>query len=185
MQTVEEPHVTFTVSKYSVKCPSPSKSVWTSPLKTDTADGDRASVVVKLSWCEDGRHDVEADLLAKCKDRFGTPRHHYSFCPTDSHGKPISTGRFLPTDKEKPEDFHWAIASDYQVPSHPQRRSLWIHVSKLVGQLLVHAKTPWDLFIALGHGMLGACWLGYRRYSVSCVNRVVADAENRVLAQRH
>ena len=74
-------------------------------------------------------------------------------------GEPIFAARFLPTDQEKPEDFHWAITSDYKVPSNPQRRSLWIHVSKLVGQSLAHAKTPWDLFIAIGHGMLGGCQL--------------------------
>jgi hypothetical protein len=100
---------------------------------------------------------VEADLLAKCEDGFGTPHHHYSLCPTDSRGEPMSTARFLPTKNEKPENFHWAITSDSEVPSHPEYRSLWIHVSKLVGRSLVHAKTPLDLFVAVGHGMLGVC----------------------------
>jgi len=66
----------------------------------------------------------------------------------------MSTARFLPTDWEKPEDSHWAIASDSKAPSH----SLCIHANKLAGRSLVHAKTPWDLFIAVGYGMLGACW---------------------------
>jgi hypothetical protein len=149
-----------------MKSPSPSKLVWSSPLKTKIANGDYSSVVVKHSWCEDKHWDVEADLLTKCKDHFGTPHHHYSFCPTNSQGKPISTARFLPTDEEKLEDFHWAITSNSNIPSYPQNRNLWIHVSKLVGQSLVHAKTPWDLFIALGHGMLGEClpWLQVSQY---------------------
>ena len=141
-----------------MKCPSPSKLVWSSSLKTNTASGEYASVVVKYSWCEDERQKVEADLLSKCRDCFGTPRHYYSFCPTDSRGDPMSTARFLPTEEEKLIDFHWTISPSSQVPSHRQCRSLWIHVSEYVGGSLVHAKTPWDLFVALGHGMLGACW---------------------------
>ena len=73
----------------------------------------------------------------------------------------MSTARFLPAGEEHLEDFHWAVNLTSKVPSHPQRRYLWIHVSKLVGQSLVHAKTPWELYVAIGHAMLGACrlWL--------------------------
>jgi len=70
----------------------------------------------------------------------------------------MSTARFLPAVKEELADFHWAISANSQVLPGPRRRSLWIHVSELVGRSLVHAKTPWDLFIALGHAMLGTCW---------------------------
>jgi len=101
---------------------------------------------------------MEADFLAKSEDGFGSPRHHYSFCPTDSRGKPMSTARFLPTEVEKLEDFRWEITSDSRAPSVPRFRSLWIHVNKPTGRPLVHTKTPWDLFMAIGHGMLGACW---------------------------
>jgi len=66
----------------------------------------------------------------------------------------MSTARFSPADGEKLEDFHWAIASDSKAPSH----SPWTHASRLAGRSLVHAKTPWDLFMAIGHGMLGAYW---------------------------
>jgi len=141
-----------------VKCPPLLKLVWSSPIYTNTTNGDRVSVVVEHSWCEVGRQEMEADILTKSGDGFGGPRHHYSFCPTDSRGRPVSTARFLPVDGEKLEDFHWAIASDSKTPSHPQCRSLWMHVNKLAGRSLVHAKTPWDLFMAVGHGMLGACW---------------------------
>ena len=122
-------------------------------------------MVVKHSWCEDRRRKVEAELLAMCKDDFGTPDHYYSFCPTDTRGAPMSTARFLPANEERPEDFHWAITSSSKVPSHPQHRDLWIHVSKLVGRSLVHAKTPWELHVAIGHAMLGACqlWLQVMR----------------------
>ena len=139
-----------------MRCPSPWRLVWSSPLETDTTNRDNAHVVVKYSWCEDKRQKVEADLLAKCKDDFGTPDHHYSFCPTDTRGAPTSTARFLPTEEEGLKDFHWAITPTSKVPSHPQRRYLWIHVSKLVGRSLVRAKTPWELYIAIGHAMLGA-----------------------------
>jgi hypothetical protein len=112
-------------------------------------------MVVKHSWCEDERHNVEADLLVQCKSEFGTPNHHYSFCPTDAQGNPMSTSRFLPTINEVLKDFHWAITPTSELPSHPQRRHLWIHVSKLVGRSLVHAKTPWELYVAIGDAMLG------------------------------
>ena len=140
-----------------MKRPSQSTATWSLPLDTGTANGGHAYVVVKHSWCEDRRQQVEADLLAECKDDFGTPSHHYSFCPTDARGEPMSTARFLPTDNEQPRDFHWAITTSSQVPSRPLHRCLWIHVSKLVGRSLVHAKTPWELYIAVGHGMLGGC----------------------------
>ena len=115
-------------------------------------------VAVKHPWCEDKRQ-VEADLRASCNDDLGTPNHHYSFCPTDAQGKPIFTARFLPANHERLEGFHWAITAASKVPSHPQRRHLWIHVSKLVGRSQVHAETPWALCVAIGHGMLGACRL--------------------------
>ena len=136
-----------------MKCPSSSKLVWSSPLDTNTANGDRASVVVKHFWYEDGRQEAEGDFLAKPKDSFGGPRHHYPFCPADSCERPVSNARFLPIDGEKPENFHWAIASDSKAPSH----SPWIHASRLAGRSLAHARTPWDLLMAIGHGMLGAC----------------------------
>ena len=71
----------------------------------------------------------------------------------------MSTARFLLADNEQPMDFHRAITPTSQVPSNPQRRRLWIYVGKLVGESLVHAKTPWELFVANGHAMLGACQL--------------------------
>ena len=142
-----------------MRCPSSSTLVWSSALETDAANGGHSHVVVKHSWCEGGLQEAEADLLAKCKDDFDTPNHHYSFCPTDTRGASMSTARFLPTDEERLEDFHWAITSVFEVPSHPQCRYLRVHVSKLVGQSLVHAKTPWELCLAIGHAMLGACQL--------------------------
>ena len=142
-----------------MRCPSSSRLVWSSALETDASNGDHAQVVVKHSWYEGGRQEVEADLLARCKDDFGTPKHHYSFCPTDTRGASMSTTRFLPTDEEQLKDFHWAVTTAFKVPSCPQRRFLWIHVSKLRGRSLVHAKTPWELCLAIGHAMLGACQL--------------------------
>lgn len=136
-----------------MKSPSSWDEVWSSPLDTNS---DHARVVVKHSWCEHKHHEVEAELLVKCRNDFSTPNHCYSFCPKDTRGERTSTARFLPTDDERLKDFHWAITQSSQVPSRPQRRLLWIHVSKLAGQSLVHAKTPWGLCLALGHGMLGA-----------------------------
>ena len=142
-----------------MRSPSSPEFIWSSALETDDSNGDYVHVVVKYSWCEARRHKVEADFFTKCKNDFGTPEHHYSFRPTDTRGAPMSTARFLPADEERLEDFHWPITSASKVPSHSQRRYLWIHVSKLVGRSLVHAKTPWELSIAIGHSMLGACRL--------------------------
>ena len=168
-----------------MKCPSQSTVIWSLPLDIGTANGGHAHVVVKHSWCEDRRQQVEADLLAKCKDDFSTPGHHYSLCPTDARGGPMSTARFLPADNGQPRDFHWAIATSSQVPSCPLYRRLWIHVSKLVGRSLVHAKTPWELYVAVGHGMLGVCQLRSRAsQSLTRASRMVVDAEKGVLAQR-
>lgn len=111
-------------------------------------------MLVKYAWYEDERQEVQADLLFKCTNSFGTPRYCYSFCPTDSRGKPMSTARFLPTDGENLSDFHWPVISS-RVPSSSQCRFMWFHVSKAAGKLLVHAKTPWELYLAIGHAMLG------------------------------
>jgi len=67
----------------------------------------------------------------------------------------MPTARSSPADGEKPEDFCWATASGSKIPSHG---SPWTHTSRLAGRSLVHAKTPWDLFVAIGDGMLGAYW---------------------------
>ncbi|KAF9645822.1 hypothetical protein BDM02DRAFT_399433 [Thelephora ganbajun] len=150
---------------YSVQRPSISTLLWSSDLEPDTGKNDRAYAAVKHSWCEEKRQKVEADLLTKCKDDFGTPNHHRSFCPTDAKRGPISTARFLPVEGEPLEEFHWKTRNDSQAPSHPQSRTLWIHVSNLVGRSLVHSRTPWDLHIAIGHGMLGS-----REHNSLCSN---------------
>lgn len=68
----------------------------------------------------------------------------------------MSTARFLPADGEKLEDFYWAFSPDhYKAPPNSQCRFMWFHVSKAAGQSLIHAKTPWELCVALGHAMLG------------------------------
>jgi len=90
----------------------------------------------------------------------------------------MSTARFLPGGDEKLKDFHWAITDNFKVPSRPERRVLWIHVSKLVGRSLVHAGTPWDMFIALGHGMLGWLWMlrkGFLQRDISIGNVLRLD----------
>ena len=139
--------------------PSLSTLVWSSNLDPDSSNGDHVYVAVKESWCKEGYGELEADLLSRCKDNFGTPGNHYSFRPTDSCGKPVSTARFLPTAKEQLKDCHWQITSIPRVPSNPPCRDLWVHVNKRIGRSLVHAKTPWQLCVAIGHGMLGTCLL--------------------------
>ena len=55
-----------------------------------------------------------------------------------------------------------------------------------VGRSLVHAKTPWELYVAVGHGMLGVLAIdGYEFHSALHADRVVVDAEKWVLAQRY
>ena len=67
----------------------------------------------------------------------------------------MSTARSSPTDEEQLGGFNQAITPDSE-PSLPS--SAPTHVSKLVGRSLVHAKTPLELYLAIGHAMLGACW---------------------------
>ncbi|KAF9643513.1 hypothetical protein BDM02DRAFT_3104306, partial [Thelephora ganbajun] len=134
--------------------------------------------VVKHSWYEEKRHKVEAELLTKCKGDFRTPNHYYSFCPIDPRGGPVSTARFLSVEGELLEEFQWKIRNDSQVPSHPQSRTLWIRVTKLVGRSLVHPKTPWDLHIVVRHGMPG--WLsrllkGFLHRDISIGNVLMLD----------
>ena len=159
--TSEERDVTISSGpprRTSVTRPKFSTCVWSSNLDSSSENGLPAHVVVKHSWCEVSRRGVEAELLNKCKSGFGTPDHCYSFCPKDSRGQPMSTARFLPDDDEEPENFHWGIGdSTPRDPHHSQHRRLWVHVSRRIGRSLVHAKTPWDLCLAVGSGMLGAC----------------------------
>jgi hypothetical protein len=140
-----------------VKCPSVSESIWSSSLNTDIADGNCASVLVNYGWYEEERQKIRSDLLVKCANKFGTPRHHYSFCPADSRGNPMSTARFLPADGENLSDYYWAVLPYSKVPPNPQCRTMWFHVSQAADQL-VYAKTPWELHLGLGHAILG----GYR-----------------------
>lgn len=141
----------------SLKCPSVSAFVWFSAPDTGHTADDHAHTVVKYLWCGERLQGVGVDILTE--NNFGMPEHHYSLCPSDPRGNPVSTARFLPTNDELPTNFHWKITATSQVPSNLQRRQLWIHVSKPAGRPLIHAKTPWDLYVAVGHGMLGAHWL--------------------------
>lgn len=157
---IEESHTIPSPRQYltPVKCPSVSESIWSSSLNTNTADGDCTSVLVKYAWHEAERQKIRNELLVKCASSFGTTHHHYSFCPADSRGKPMSTARFLPTDGENLRDFHWSVIDRSKVPSDSRCRFMWFHVNQAAGRSLVHAKTPWELHLAVGHAMLG----GYR-----------------------
>lgn len=54
------------------------------------------------------------------------------------------------------------LSAKYPRPPAPEYRSLMMHVTSDVGDSLVTAKTPWDLFEALGHAMLGtSAFLNY------------------------
>jgi len=68
----------------------------------------------------------------------------------------MSTMGSLLTGSEQLRDFHRAITPAPQIPSRPPNRRMRIHGNNLVGQSLIYAKTPWELCIAIGHGMLGA-----------------------------
>lgn len=117
-------------------------------------------MVVKPSWCEDRRHEVEVDLLVKCEDDFGIPRHHHLFCPTDAQGRPMSTARFLPADDEELKDSHWAITTGPQVPSHGN--SMY--------------PSGMQCSVRVGYG--------YKCHDSLHANRVVDNAEKGILAKR-
>ena len=130
-------------------------------------DKECPEAVIKCSWPTDNGNGVEAKLLERCSGQFGTPMHLYSFQACHRSGRPLSNRLFLPSKDENFEDVHWKlfVHGNTLAPS-PEYRSLWVHVSALIGKSLVSAKTPWALFLSLAHAMLGttgliSAWLNY------------------------
>lgn len=124
-------------------------------------DSNLANLVLESSWFWDNKADIETHLPQSFHGQFGTPPYHYSLSACYEN-QPITNHLFLPEDDNASNVNYFKLSAKYPRPPAPEYRSLMMHVTSDVGDSLVTAKTPWDLFEALGHAMLGtSAFLNY------------------------
>lgn len=142
-------------------------------------------LVLKSTWSKDDGQNIESQLLQSCTGQFGSPTHYYSFSACQKN-QPITNHLFLPENGNEAKDYHFKLLLK-KVPS-PEYRSLQIHVTSYAGHSLVTAKTPWDLFVALGHAMLGTSTFSHQKIGNTdsrCKFRLVDNVSNGLPSQGH
>ncbi|KAJ8454650.1 hypothetical protein ONZ45_g19220 [Pleurotus djamor] len=158
-ETPQSPIAIFTERRRNVKfIRTHQEMLFREPLKSPPV-GQRADAVVKISWPIDDTRSVEADAC------FATRQ-------------PISNRLFLPSGSADLRDFHWSLFATPDSPPCPEYRSLWVHVSSLVGKSLSRVDHPKDLFYSIAHAMLG--WLsilqhGFLHRDISIGNVLTID----------
>lgn len=131
---------------------------WTKPKKFTAGKGslkEGDDVILKSSWQVDSRKKIEGDMYSAANGSFGTPSVLCSYEGVHPNGEPISNRLFLPT-KEEIADVHWKIFEpEAEAPTVAEARSLCYTIFTTIGQSLIHAKSSYDLCMALVHAMLG------------------------------
>lgn len=151
----------------------------------DNEESDPMTLVLKSAWLRDDTVNIETRVLQTCSGQFGTPTHYHSYlaCHKD---RPITNHLFLPEDRKEAKEYNFKLLHK-KVP-FPEYRSLRMHTTSYVGDLLTTAKTPWDLFLALGHAMLGT-FMSLNHKSRNRISgrlfRLVVDVSNGFSAQGH
>lgn len=129
-------------------------SIFTSPKNPKTELRDGQGIILKPSWKLDSCKHVESEMYHAADGLFGTPTVLCSYEGTHPTGEPISNRLFLPTSFEI-KSAHWGVLAPYDSKLNAESRTLCYTLSTATGISLVHAKSSYELCIAVVHSMLG------------------------------
>ncbi|KAJ3806094.1 hypothetical protein F5876DRAFT_69232 [Lentinula aff. lateritia] len=115
--------------------------------------------VLKVSWPQAAKRNLEARMFSACTGNFGSPDHIMSFEACYEDGNPVSNSIFLPSANDNLEDVFWNLhgAKPPLVYPKPDFRSLCFSLTRDEGETLENCTSAFELMECLLHSMLG--WL--------------------------
>ena len=106
---------------------------------------DSRGVVLKFSWPDSEKRQIEAEMYNGCNGQFGVPEHLVSFEACRSDGATLSKSIFLPAKIPGTQfsSYRWyPIPSQSKVdPSPPDYRALSVTVVADEGKSLYHCES--------------------------------------------
>ena len=129
------------------------------PNKSIVPSNHPNGVVLKFSWPNSEKRQIEAEMYNTCGGRFGVSEHLVSFEACRSDGVAFSNSIFLPPKIPDVQfsSYRWyPLAMQLKAdPSPPDYRALWLTVLAEEGKSLDHCESAWDLAVCLLHAHLG------------------------------
>lgn len=125
-------------------------SIFTLPKNPKLELRDRQDIVLKRSWKLDSCKHTEREMYYAAD----TPTVLCSYKGIHPTGEPISNRLFLPTSFEI-KLAHWGVLAPYDSKLNTESHTLCYTLSTIAGTSLVHAKSSYELCIAVVHSMLG------------------------------
>ncbi|KAJ3849117.1 hypothetical protein EV368DRAFT_47967 [Lentinula lateritia] len=118
---------------------------------------DRA--VLKVSWPQAAKRNLEARMFSACTGDFGSPDHIMSFEACYEDGSPVSNSIFLSSANDNLENVFWNLHGAKPPLVYPKTdfRSLSFGLTRDEGETLENCTSAFELMECLLHSMLG--WL--------------------------
>ncbi|KAJ3805956.1 hypothetical protein F5876DRAFT_81210 [Lentinula aff. lateritia] len=115
--------------------------------------------VLKGSWPQVAKRNLEARMFGACTGDFGSPDHIMSFEACYADGSPVSNSIFLPSANDSLENVFWNLHSAKPPPVYPKPdfRSLCFSLTRDESETLENCTSAFELMECLLHSMLG--WL--------------------------
>jgi hypothetical protein len=151
---------------------------FTTSINSNTArDSD---IIRKFAWIDKFHASVESQMFRNCKGKFGVMTHYHSSVVHHKEHLPITNHLFLGSAE------FWPIFLDDPKGGAPDLRLLVQHLSQFAGDSLLHVEQPKQLFVAIGHAMIGAQFLlTWGTYMSHMQYRLSPSHRRRVSASRH
>ncbi|KAJ3888429.1 hypothetical protein GG344DRAFT_67980 [Lentinula edodes] len=115
--------------------------------------------VLKVSWPQAAKRNLEARMFSACTGDFGSPDHIISFEACHEDGSPVSNSIFLPSANDNLENVFWNLHGAKPPPVYPKPdfRSLCFSLTRDEGETLENCTSAFELMECLLHSILG--WL--------------------------
>jgi hypothetical protein len=135
---------------------------FTIPINSDNAHD--SDIVRKFAWLDKSHAFVENEMFQNCRGKFGVMSLYYS---SVVHQKEsllatnhlfLGSAKFWPIFQDDPKGLGGTPRADF--------RLLVQHLSQFAGDSLLAVEEPKQLFIAIGHAMIGAQFLFHYQLGV-------------------
>ncbi|KAJ3808668.1 hypothetical protein F5876DRAFT_67102 [Lentinula aff. lateritia] len=115
--------------------------------------------VLKVSWPQAAKRNLEARMFSACTGDFGSPDHIMSFEACYEDGRPVSNSIFLSSANDNLETVFWNLHGAKPPLVYPKTdfRSLSFGLTRDEGETLENCASAFELMECLLHSMLG--WL--------------------------
>lgn len=148
-----------------------------------------SKLVVKCSWPNSAKEDIEPSMYAACVNAFGTPQSLGSFVACYRDNQPMCNSIFLPPNGDDVNKYHWAVFNSREkstpIPKAVEPRMLWITVLTDEGRSLDECSDALDLCECLLHSMIGRLVSLTQARLSDATTRLALSVSTRIPASGH